>query len=259
MINLTEIEKFYPENILPFKRSMLREYLQYKILELIFSSDYAEKLSFLGGTALRIVHGNTRFSEDIDFDNFDLSIADFENISQFIKKGLELEGYQVEIRNIYKGAYHCHIKLPRLLFDNNLSGLEEEKILIQMDTMPQNFKYKPEIYKLDKFDVFTDIFTTPKSILLSQKFYATSDRKTPKGRDFFDIAFLLRDTKPNYQFLKAKMNIENAKELQKVMLKFCKELDFEALGKDVSRFLINPKEIDRVLSFPDFIKTKLKE
>jgi hypothetical protein len=51
-----EIEAYYPENLRPFKRSLMREYIQYKILEIIFGSNQAEKLSFLGGTAIRMLH-----------------------------------------------------------------------------------------------------------------------------------------------------------------------------------------------------------
>lgn len=46
--------------------------MQYKILALIFNSDFATKFAFLGGTCLRIVHQTNRFSEDLDFDNFDV-------------------------------------------------------------------------------------------------------------------------------------------------------------------------------------------
>ena len=73
MLTLEQIEQQYPENLRGFKRSLLREYLQYKILEIIFASEYATKLVFIGGTALRIVHDNSRFSEDVDFDNFGLT------------------------------------------------------------------------------------------------------------------------------------------------------------------------------------------
>jgi predicted nucleotidyltransferase component of viral defense system len=77
MISLSQIEQYYPQQLRQFKRNILREYLQYKILEIIFNSRLASKLSFLGGTALRVVHDNTRFSEDLDFDNFKLSEKEF--------------------------------------------------------------------------------------------------------------------------------------------------------------------------------------
>jgi predicted nucleotidyltransferase component of viral defense system len=74
MLGLSEIAKYYPENLRGYQRFIIREYLQYKILQIVFDNTiYANKLCFLGGTCLRLVHENTRFSEDLDFDNFKLS------------------------------------------------------------------------------------------------------------------------------------------------------------------------------------------
>jgi len=67
MLDLKQIESFYPEYLRAFKRNLLREYLQYKILEVIFDSRFGEKLSFMDGTAIHIIHQNTRFSEDLGF------------------------------------------------------------------------------------------------------------------------------------------------------------------------------------------------
>src|SRR3989339_1416559 len=126
MLNLNEIISQFSPYLHDQKRNILREYLQYKILQIIFDSKYANKLAFLGGTALRIIHDNNRFSEDLDFDNFGLSEKEFNEISLVVKKQLELEGYEVEIRNVFKGAYRCYIRIPKLLFDSGLSGYEEE-------------------------------------------------------------------------------------------------------------------------------------
>jgi len=41
--------------------------------QVICKNPQASKLSFQGGTALRIVHGNSRFSDDIDLGNIGLS------------------------------------------------------------------------------------------------------------------------------------------------------------------------------------------
>ena len=70
MLDFEQIQEQYPENLQRFERAILREYLQYKVLQAIFESNYASNLAFLSGTALRIVHGNNRFSEEIDLDNF---------------------------------------------------------------------------------------------------------------------------------------------------------------------------------------------
>lgn len=257
MISIKEIEKYYPENLRPFKRGILREYLQCKILKIVFDTDYAYRLSFLGGTNLRIVHGNTRFSEDIDFDNFGISEAEFEKMAEIIKKGLQLEGYDVEIRNIYKKAFHCYIKIPNLLFENGLTGHKEEKILIQLDTVSNSYKYKPEKYLLSRFDVFTEINVTPIDIVLSQKIQTIFERKRSKGRDFYDAVFLFGLTKPNYEYLEAKAGIKNDKELKKRLISRIKQVDLALLAKDVEKFLFDPKDSKKIILFDKFIQQKL--
>ena len=254
MLNLKQIEQYYPENLRAFKKNILREYLQYKILEIIFNSKLSGKMSFLGGTGLRIIYNNARFSEDLDFDNFGLNQKDFSVLTKEIEQELKKQGYKVEIRNIFKGAYRCYIKLPKILFDNNLSGLENEKILIQVDTAPHDFKYQPDKKILNKFDVFTQINTTPLDILLSQKIYAALNRKRVKGRDFFDIIFLLQKAKPNYDYLQKKVGISNGKELKNKLIKHIGGFDFDEIIKDVKPFLFNPSDSKKIKMFADYIK-----
>lgn len=255
MLTFEAIAASYPPNLRAFRRNILREYLQYKILQALFNSPVAKKLSFLGGTALRIVHGNTRFSEDVDFDNFDLDREEFDRLALTVKRSLELEGYQVEIRNVYKKAFRCYVRFPKLLFEYGLSPLEEEKILIQFDTYGHGFKYKPVPVILNKFDVFSEIYVTPVDILLSQKIYAAMTRKRFKGRDFWDIVFLLGKTKPNYQYLNLKLGIADPQVLKRRLVSFCRRLDFNALSRQVQPFLFSPSDNKRVLAFAEFIKS----
>lgn len=254
MINLKEIQKFYPPELKPFGRFILREYLQYKILEIVFNSPFAEKLCFLGGTCLRIVHNNNRFSEDIDFDNFDLTETDFEEISAIVEKELTRLGYQVTVKKVIKGAFHCYIRFPGLLFQEGISGHLEEKILIQLDTEPQNFSFAPQKPIINKFDVFTQINSTPPDILLSQKIYAIINRERKKGRDFFDVAFLLKTEKPNYAYLEQKVKITNATQLKKKLLDVCDTIDLNALAKDVEPFLFYQQQTKMVSLFKEFIE-----
>lgn len=258
MLTLEQIEQQYPENFRTFKRSLLREYLQYKILEIIFVSEYAAKLSFLGGTALRIVYNNQRFSEDLDFDNFDLRENDFSALAQKVKAGLEAEGFKIGIDVAGKEAYRCNVRFPNLLFGSGLTPHQSEKILIQIDSLSHTFAYRPERKILNKFDVFSEIFVTPPDLLLSQKINAVVNRKRAKGRDFYDIVFLLTFIKPNYQYLQQKMDINKPEELRAKLLKLINKLDFIKLAQDVEPFLFNPKDSKKVALFPDFIKqTKL--
>jgi predicted nucleotidyltransferase component of viral defense system len=255
MLRLSEIKQYYPESLQFYERFIIREYLQYKILEIVFETTYKNKLSFMGGTCLRIIHGNLRFSEDLDFDNLNLSYDDFNALSQIIKRELQILGYEVEMRNVSKGAFHCYIRFPELLFSEGLTNHKEEKILIQLDTEPQNYDYTPEIPILNKFDVFTPIKTTPKSLLLAQKFYAVLNRKRNKGRDFYDIVFLLGQGQlPDYNYLEVKTTINSPENLRRCLLERCEAIDLKALANDVKPFLFNPKDEKKVLLFKEYIQ-----
>ena len=253
MINLNEIRKYYP-NLIGFDKNILREYLQYKILDIIFKSEIAGKLAFIGGTAIKICHGSSRFSEDLDFDNFGLTEKEFIRLAEVIKKELQLEGYEVEIKNIFKGAFRCNIKIPSLLKENNLSAMADEKILIQVDTAPHSFNYKPNNFLLQKFDIFRNIKLTPPDILLSMKAGAIFGRKRMKGRDFYDIVYLLGLANFNYDYLNAKLGIKNKVELKKKLLEAVADLNLAALAEDVLPILIKPDDKERVLRFREYIE-----
>lgn len=252
MLDFQQIQSQYPDHLRVFGRSLLREYLQYKILQAIFESKKAHKLAFLGGTALRIVYGNNRFSEDIDLDNFDLSWPEFEHVIEKVERFLALEGFEVEIKNVAKGAYRCYMRFPDLLYEQGLSPYQQEKILIQIDTASQGFDYQPEIKILNKFDVFTEIKVPSLNLLLSQKIYTSVNRKRPKGRDFFDITFLFSRTKPDFGFLSQKMGIETPQGLREEILDRIEAYDFQKLADDVAPFLMKEEERKRVENFKRF-------
>ncbi len=260
MINLSQILEQYPRHIRVYKESILKEYLQYKILNSIFNSKHANKLALLGGTALRIIYGSTRFSEDLDFDNFDLNEKEFEDIGEIIKKDLRHEGLEVDIITLTKKAYRIKVRIPKLLFDVELSPFVEQKILIQVDTVPQNFKYEPEKPFLNKFEVFTQINAVPKDILLAQKIYVSVNRKRTMGRDFFDIVFLYGiGAKPDIEYLKMNLNIKNITELKGYLLKKTEKFNFDRLAKDIEPLLFNPEDKKRVILFRDFIEKRNKK
>ena len=254
MLDLQQIKNEYPEPLQGYERAIFREYLQHKILQAIFESSQANKLSFLGGTALRIVHGNSRFSEDIDLDNFGLSWQAFGELIQKVKLFLELEGFLVETSMVAKGAFHCDLRFPELLYEQGLSPLQQEKILIQLDTIAQGYTYTPEVKILNKFDVFSEIRVTPLNVLLSQKIYTAINRKRPKGRDFYDITFLLSKTRPDFGFIHQKMGIASPEGLREELLLKIEDFNFESLAGDVAPFLIAKEQVKRVVKFREFWK-----
>ncbi len=252
MLDFRQIKAQYPPALQNYERGILREYLQYKILQGIFESKLASRISFMGGTALRILYGNNRFSEDIDLDNFGLSWAEFEALVANVKRFLSLEGFEAEVKQVEKAAYHCNIRFPHILFEHGISPLEQEKILIQVDTWAQVYEYQPEVRILNKFDVFTEIRATPLPILLSQKIYAAINRKRPKGRDFYDMTFLLAQTKPDYGFLRQMLGAGTAEEIRKMVSERLEGMDMDALANDVAPFLISDEDRKRVSMFKAF-------
>ncbi len=253
MLEFSQIKDRYPANLHGFERSLLREYLQYKILQAIFESRSASKISFIGGTALRIIYGNSRFSEDIDLDNFGLTWEEFQLSVNSMRFLLEQDGYLVETNNVQKGAYHCYIRFPNILYENGISPIRDQKILIRLDSSGQGFKYEPEIRLLNKFDVFTQVRVAPPAILLSQKIYAAVNRNRAKGRDFYDITYLLGQTKPNYAFLREAIGIDTPEALRAYVIRRIAAYDFDALAADVAPFLIRNADRQRVIMFREFL------
>ena len=193
----------------------------------------------------------------MDFDNLGLTEKEFKQLSEIIEKDLRLEGIEVKIKTVTKDAYRIKIRIPKLLFDMGLSSMSEQKILIQVDTVPQNFNYKPDKPLLNKFDVFTQINAVPKNLLLSQKIYASVNRKRIMGRDFFDIVFLNGiGAKPDFKYLEKTTNINNSRDLKKYLLSKTVTLNFKKLSKDVEPFLFNPEDNKKVLLFREFLKQK---
>jgi predicted nucleotidyltransferase component of viral defense system len=231
--------------------------MQYKILEAISESALADKLTFMGGTCIHIVHGSPRFSEDLDFDNSGISRHDFKALSQRVKRTLELQGHTVELKNTYQNAFRSYLRFPSLLHSSGISGHRNEKLLIQIDTEPQQAQYKKEKFILNKFDVFTRINIVPVDILVAQKIYCIFNRSRPMGRDFFDVVFLLGKSEVNFDYLNGKMSIRNNAELRKRLLLQCAQLDFRRLAKDLEPFVYSKKEVNRVRMFLNFVQQEI--
>ena len=251
MLNLEYIKSSYPPLLHGHLKDIFREYLQYKILDYIFSCPESKKICFIWWTALRIWYNNQRFSEDLDFDNWWLNQKEFEKIANIVKKWLEKEWYEVELRFIYKWAFHCEIKIPKILYDNKLSNMYTEKVMIKIDTVSQWFKYNVKKMLLEKFEVSTVISIADLSQLLSFKINAFLSRC--KWRDIFDLCFILANTKrPDRSILK-KLDIYKPIELKNIMLDRIKNISLVDMQKDVRYFVFNENDV-RVLKFWEIIK-----
>jgi len=253
MLDIHHIETFFPEYLRSFGKHMLREYLQYKILEIIFDSPYRTMLTFKGGTAIHIVHGNTRFSEGLDFDRAEMSFDDFKALIDLIQKKLHLEGYDVETKLRSKTSLGASLKVPKILYDNGISPLPAEKLMIKIDTALNNFSYTPHHIILNKFDVFIRINVVPLDLLLAQKINAFFSRKRTVGRDIYDIVFLLGSTMPNYDYLNEKLRISSLNSLKEKLIEKAKKCDLPILAHDVEPFLFRSQDAKKIHYFLDYV------
>jgi hypothetical protein len=252
---LDEIKKEYPDFLHERAPFLLREYLQYEILKIIFESKHASAYTFLDGTCLRLVYQTSRFSEDLDFDNVGLSAADFEETGQAVQKGLELLGYKTRIKFSHKDAFHCKVTFPGILYDYGLSGHKEARIFIKLDTEKQDYDYQRELVRIQKFGVDADIFVTPPDLLTSQKIAAVLGRKRPKGRDFYDLSWLLtQGHTPDYRYLDTRFGIAGPAELRSRVAEHITDFDFEQLARDVAPFLFRVDSLEMVRGFPGFLR-----
>jgi len=103
--------------------------------------------------------------------------------------------------------------------------------------------------------VFTEISVAPLNLLLAQKFYAIVNRHRSKGRDFFDVVFLLaKGAKPDYNYLNLKLKIKEATLLKQRVLEVCSKLNMKAMADDVAPFLFESTDKRKVELFEQYLK-----
>ena len=256
MLTIDQISGYFPEALRRRNpQGALVEYLQHELLDSIFKEKSAAGLCFIGGTAIRILYQNPRFSEDLDFDNFGLSFKAFEKLLGMACKDMANKGFVVEHRFVERGAYHCYIKFPDILYQAGISPHSSRKILIRIDTEAKKKDYEPQPYILNRFALYRQIWTAPASVLLAQKMMTVVERKREKGRDLFDVSYLMGLAVPDFSYITKCMGCDK-KQFLKLFDERLKELDLNFLANDVEPFLFSSEDKARLLTFRDYWKTQ---
>lgn len=244
----------------------LKEVFQEIALLGLYQGGFFEKAAFYGGTALRILHGLPRFSEDLDFtllqkdDNFKLeqyfgSIVDeFEalginiDIAQKVKKDFKSDIASAFLKN---GTSIHTLNIEANDLGNILNGIhsgKKLKIKFEIDTNPPlKFQTESKTLLLPKtFNIIT--MTLPN--LYAGKMHAVLCRKwisRVKGRDWYDFEwYVKRNTSLNLEHLQERMYESNdldkstkldEKIFKELMYKRIDELDIDGAIKEVSPFI----------------------
>jgi hypothetical protein len=125
----------------------LREILQEIALLGLWRAKFFEKAACYGGTALRILYGLDRFSEDIDFSllqpSKDFDLTDY---TAFVKKEMEAFGFDVHVEKVNK-AIQTPIQSAFLKADtrNQLLTIEAGKDILRALPKGKMLKVKMEV------------------------------------------------------------------------------------------------------------------
>lgn len=244
--------QFTPAMSMEEKLNRGREFLQIMALKTIYDKGWFASLAFVGGTALRVLYGLRRFSEDLDFSCIRKEGYDIKKIASQLSHEFLLNGLALDVRLKMDKTVQCmYLKFPRLLYDLGLSVHRDEKFMIKLevDTNPpiggkieRTLVNKTYIFSITHFDLAS---------MYAGKLCACFYRKYIKGRDFYDfIWYLTKKTKPNYIVLNnAIMQIQgkspglSEQNIKEFLLEKIQIVDFDQVVKDVERFLEDKSEL----------------
>lgn len=191
------------------EENALKEIMQEIILHALAKNSFFSKAAFQGGTALRILHGLQRFSEDLDFALITPdSKFSWGELGNSIRNELALYGIQVEEKNkkqiessAVKNMILKETALARFLEINPIAG-SRKKLLIKIE-IDANPPFGAECET--KYVLFPNAFMVNAHTLESSfagKSHALLCRKYIKGRDWYDFVwYVSRNIKPNFMFL----------------------------------------------------------
>ena len=258
MLNLEQIQNYFSPQIKEnpaHKKYIVKEYIQLMILDFLATSKFVKKITFIGGTNLRLVKGIDRFSEDLDFDSKNFSAEDFAEMSQSVLTFLQRSGIRAETREKQSEkltAFRSRIYFPELLFDLGLSAYKEERFLIKLESQNQEFEYMPKMANISNCGFFISFPVPPDDVLCAMKLSELLSRA--KGRDFYDALFQLVQTEPNYDYLAQKQNIHNLTELKAKLIETIEKVDLHHKSKDFEHLLFNKENKYKILNFNEFIR-----
>ncbi len=245
----------------------LREVMQEIALLGLWRMKFFEKAAFYGGTALRILYGLDRYSEDLDFSLLEAG-EDFD-ISSYVK-GLEKElfafGFKVKAERINKAPIQsAFLKantrnqlLTIEVDDEIISAIPKGQILkikLEVDTDPPSGFSTETRYLLMPIPFAVRSFILPD--LFAGKMHAVLCRgwkKRVKGRDWYDFVwFISHHPELHLSHLEKRMRQTghwkskkplSPNEFRSLLEKRIENLDFGMTRQEVEPYVKEPKKLE---------------
>ena len=247
----------------------LREILQEVALLGLWRGKFFEKAAFYGGTALRVLYGLDRFSEDMDFslleprDSFDIT-----GYTAFLQRETSGFGFDVRVERIDK-AVQSPIQSAFLKANtrNQLLVIETGEEILQTILQGQILRIKLEVdtdpppgfetqtrYLLQPIPFAVRAFALPD--LFAGKMHAILFRKWKsrvKGRDWYDLVwYAANHPELHLHHLEQRMRQtgdwkENADltqaRFESILMEAINNLDIEQARKEVEPFVKHPENL----------------
>ena len=191
MISTEILEKLARQQQTGVFPNIVREYFQHVFLGELYKLPGAEHMLFKGGTALRVLYGSPRFSEDLDFSLFGSLPSQVKSFVEdlFVKVLTEIErvGIKVEIgakSDATTGGYFGVATLRMFEYqpvgvEINVSRRNGRDMRGEVDSIANNF-----------VPTYTVIHLPQNELVEEKIFGALRERKKP--RDFYDLYFMMR-------------------------------------------------------------------
>jgi predicted nucleotidyltransferase component of viral defense system len=160
-----------------------REYFQHLFLSYFYRQPNSKYIFFKGGTALRIIFGSPRFSQDLDFNSAFISFKGIESLVLETLSSMEKENIKF-ILDEGKPTAGGFLSLI------SLEGFTKP-LTIQLDISQRDEENKGEVVAITSdFVPPYNVISATKHQLVYEKVRALLERKKP--RDFYDLYFILR-------------------------------------------------------------------
>lgn len=256
--------KAYRAKSLEDERQALREIIQEIALLGLWRAKFFEHAAFYGGTALRILYGLDRFSEDLDFtlrhpvDGFTLGTYGTALQEELLAFGFEVTIQLKEKNTDIESAFIKANTLQHLLkvsFRNKTHRNEILNVKLEIDTkpaLPFGIDTKPFFWPM-----LFSVTSCDLPSLFSGKMHAVLCRErvvNTKGRDWYDFLWYIGRSVPlNLQYLEAKLRASGAwsghaplgvEAVQGMLVARIDTLDVEAAKKDVMRFIADSRRLE---------------
>lgn len=212
--------------------TVFREYLQLVFLSYLYRRKEAEKVYFKGGTAIHLLYGSPRFSEDLDFLT-PYGRGEIKEIAAKTEKQIQKELPEFKVFPLWMGRQTLRLRIKHLTPDFKYPFVI--RLDFSLGEKPAEAVVSP---LLTKFPIafFPLVSHLSAEEILAEKIRALLTRG--KGRDIFDLWFLLeKGIKLKRPLIEQKLKVKKKKFSKKVLIKKVKDYPVGNLKKDLDKFL----------------------